>query len=563
VKSTRASVGNPSPTTLTMVTLETAGGPLQSPTASLKPHEPANSCTKPPFVILKAIPTQRRIVRACNHPGTQRPVARYSAFTHPPHFPAKPTMIINNNSPTPSPTPLPPLNSTSHQRIVRSSSDCARPSVTSNYCNMRSSGQATTAPTSTTTTTTTYISSTKNTKKSEKEPISFTPTTAITTTVDTSPTNTYVTPALPLALPTHPTLDSLTMHTSTQQYRNLHPRRLIVRNHHRPKTSTGVLVPAAQTTDPSSHPPISLSTTTNSRATTIEHKANNPHDPTMTSDTRPIIMIPESPRLPFISTTNNTGLTPVHPPSLPDTNIIKLPFESPASPTSHQHSPVLAGLNKLQQQIEAMQATIQACLNKLQNNCLDPTLQDHTQKHPPHDPSSNKPTHPPLPDPIRLIDFSMFGRPKNPLPIQYTGLPHPHLEQTHVTSIHIHTEFLPTGTFIDSSRRLWNQPTNDRVQPVYMSTYDQWYHQHLLTAPPFPQTMSEYLKFYPPERMNNDRPLKQLRATLPLPRHRSNFYPERLVVGTCHLHKSIYGDLTGPTFTYYLTDPHVLRDKPM
>jgi len=171
----------------------------------------------------------------------------------------------------------------------------------------------------------------------------------------------------------------------------------------------------------------------------------------------------------------------------------------------------------------------------------------------------------PLPDTILLIDFSTFDRPQYPLPICYTGISHPRLQQTHVTSIH--TEFPPTGTFIDSSRRLWNQPTqlrNDRVQPVYMSIYDQWHLHHLLTAPQFPQTMSEYLKFYPPKRMNNDRPLKQLRdATVPLPRYRSNFYPERLVVGTCHLHKSIYGNLTGPTFTYYLTDSHVLRDKPM
>jgi len=168
VKSTRASVGNPSPTTLTMVTLETAGGPLQSLTASLKPHEPANSCTKPPFMILKAIPTQRRIVQACNHPGTQRPVAQYSAFTHPLHFPVKTTMIINNKSPTPSPTPFSPLNSSSHRHIVCSSSDCDCQSVTSNYCNRRSSGQVMTTPTSTTTTTTIYVSSTKNTKKSEK-----------------------------------------------------------------------------------------------------------------------------------------------------------------------------------------------------------------------------------------------------------------------------------------------------------------------------------------------------------------------------------------------------------
>jgi len=246
----------------------------------------------------------------------------------------------------------------------------------------------------------------KNTKKSEKEPISFTPTTAITNTVTPSPTHTYVTPVSPPMLPTHPTLDSSTMHMSTQQYQSLHPRCHIVRHHRCPKISTAILVPAAQTTDPSctsSHLPLSLLMTTNSQENTIEHKAKNPHDP-KASDTRPIITIPQSPRLPFSFTIGNTRLTSDHPP-----NIIKVLSESPTSSTSHQHLLVLAGLNKLQQQIEAMQATIQACLNKLQKNCLDPTLQDHTQKHPPHDPSSNKLMHPPLPNPIHLINFLMFG----------------------------------------------------------------------------------------------------------------------------------------------------------
>jgi len=55
--------------------------------------------------------------------------------------------------------------------------------------------------------------------------------------------------------------------------------------------------------------------------------------------------------------------------------------------------------------------------------------------------------------------------------------------------------------------------------------YNQWHLLHLLTAPPFLQTMSEYLKFYLPKITQNDLSLMwPWDATLPLPQCLKNVY---------------------------------------
>jgi len=154
-----------------MVTLEAAGGPLQSPLISLTPHKPVVPCQQPPLSNAKAMSNQRCIVRQNKQPGTTIHVARYSPHRQPTLLPAKPTMTTAA-SPVDLSTSWRSSTHTAHRLIVHQPHSSASQSVVPN-CLSKSVGPTRTTSTHTTAMTTLYISSQKHTKKQKKNLYSY------------------------------------------------------------------------------------------------------------------------------------------------------------------------------------------------------------------------------------------------------------------------------------------------------------------------------------------------------------------------------------------------------
>jgi len=84
-------------TPLTMVTLETAGGPIQSPPPPSPPHKPPESSQQHSSSITQAIPMQQHFVGNRNNPGTQLYVNWHGPNANHTPFPAVVTMAANNH----------------------------------------------------------------------------------------------------------------------------------------------------------------------------------------------------------------------------------------------------------------------------------------------------------------------------------------------------------------------------------------------------------------------------------------------------------------------------------
>jgi len=157
-------------TPLTMVTLETAGGPIQSPSPPPPPHKPPEPSQQHFAPVIQAIPLQHRSAGTRNNPGTQTYVDRHGPNADHTLSPAAVTMATSDHPPIP-PTPLITLSTRDRRRIVRNHRDPFRSQPLRRSSIRQQDGNTTHMPHITTATTTTHTSPQQYTKKKKNDPI--------------------------------------------------------------------------------------------------------------------------------------------------------------------------------------------------------------------------------------------------------------------------------------------------------------------------------------------------------------------------------------------------------
>jgi len=141
----------------TMVTLATAGGPIQSPLPSPTPHKPPESSQQHFVPIIQAISLQRRPAGTRNNLGTQPYVDQHDPNADHTPSPAAVTVAASIHPPL-SPAPLITLSTHDRRRIVRLSQDPFRSQTIRSSSIRQAVVNTTHMPHGTTATTTTHTS---------------------------------------------------------------------------------------------------------------------------------------------------------------------------------------------------------------------------------------------------------------------------------------------------------------------------------------------------------------------------------------------------------------------
>jgi len=186
-----------------MVTLETAGGPIQSPLPPPPPHKPPESSQQQSPPIFPDIPLQHQPLDLRNNPGTQTNVDRHGPNADHTPNPAAVTED-DNDHPTLPPTPLTTPSTRDRRRIVRIHRDSSRSQPTTRSTSIRLTvGNMTHTTQGTTATTTSHTSSQQYTKTKKKDSILLTRSTHSTTATISTSLHSLTTSSRHSEAPTH------------------------------------------------------------------------------------------------------------------------------------------------------------------------------------------------------------------------------------------------------------------------------------------------------------------------------------------------------------------------